>query len=243
MAQPTVDQEVRRLTEQREAALARLRTLTNVGRVLMLLLVVVFVGYLAALYGKVTTMYAPENFEAPLQEEAQTLLPKLEPELQHLWSEIAPVYGELALEKFEEALPEVRESSRREPEALTANVASHAEDQVNAALLRIYRRNRERLASEFPRLSTDEGAHELGMQWMEAVEDDLEQVVVHLQTRYSKDLGELAATLDQFRPNDFDDLSEEQLARQFAHLWLMKLDHWVLGDEASVAMEAAHHER
>ena len=96
----------------------------------------------------------------------------------------------------------------------------------------------------FPGLSDPERADELGAQWMEAVEEDFEQIVLHFHERFSEDIGELQATLDQFRPNRFEHMDEDDLARQFMHLWLMKIDRRVmLGDDGDSYLEkGAGHE-
>ena len=38
--------------------------------------------------------------------------------------------------------------------------------------------------------------------------------------------------MEQFRSERFEAMSEEELTRQFIHLWLMRVDRWVMtGDE------------
>ena len=57
------------------------------------------------------------------------------------------------------------------------------------------------------------------------------------------DLGELEATLEQFRSHQFELMSEEELTRQFIHLWLMKADRLVMiGVEAKIHGEGNDHE-
>ena len=80
----------------------------------------------------------------------------------------------------------------------------------------------------FPQLSSAEGADEWGTQWMEAIEADLADVLAHFEIRYSEDLGALEATLEQFRTDGLEDMTEEQLTQQFIHLWLMKVDRLVM---------------
>ena len=162
------------------------------------------------------------------------LEPLTEPMLQSLWAETAPVYREMAREKFQTALPAFQTSSRTEWEALRANLAENAGNKVQAALGRISKRQQRRLAEHFPRLSTKKGTDEIGTVWMETIEKDLEAVLLHFHERYAADLDELAETLEQFRPSQYEGMTEDQLTREFLHLWLMKADRWVmLGDEAS----------
>ena len=163
---------------------------------LTLVLVAVFVGSLYGLYGQVSRMYEPANFEEPLQQELRDLLPKLEPQLLQLWEETAPIYGELALKKFEQALPEVRESSARELAVLQVSLLDHAQDRIHDSLRRIADRRRQQLAEHFPQLATAEGAEAMGLHWMENIEQDFEQIVLHFSERYSEDLGTLTANGD-----------------------------------------------
>ena len=230
MTDPSFESELRDLGQFRSASRSKLRKLTHVTRGLSVLLVLVLVGFLAALYGQVTTMYAPENFEGPLQQEAQNLMPKIEPELQRLWDETAPVFADLAIGQFEEALPLVREASQREFDTLLTNVSGNAQEQVREALTRVSNAHHAKMKAHFPTLSTTRGAEDSVMQWMETIESDLGQILAHLEMRYSEDLGELQATLDKFRPNEFEEMTEDELIRQFVHLWLMKADMMVLAD-------------
>jgi len=225
--------EIRKLRDELETERSRLINLNRVGRVLTALLVVVLVAFLASLYGKVTAMYAPENFEGPIREEARHLLPRIEPELRLLWDETAPVYGELASRKFEEALPVLQRNSRDEFDALLANLQTNAERQAFDALDRIARKHERRLQELFPRLSDAQQADELGQQWMETIEADFEQILLHFHDRFSGDLGELQATLEAFVPSRYEHMDQEALTRQFAHLWLMKVDRMVVTGEKS----------
>jgi len=83
----------------------------------------------------------------------------------------------------------------------------------------------------FPDLSTDEGAEELGTRWMETLRGDFEEAVLDFHGRYTEDLGELEATLEQFRSDEFGAMTQDELIRQFAHLWLVKIDHMVMAAE------------
>ena len=228
MTDPPADQVIRSLRDDHRKAKATLKNLARLGRVLSIVLIVVFVGFLTHMYGKVTTMYAPEQFEKPLQEEARNLLPKLEPQLRQLWTETAPVYGEMAMNTFQEALPAVREASVLELEALRTNLIANAHERVGESLDRISRRQYALLAEHFPKLSAPEQMDRMGEHWMESITGDLEQILVHFEMMYAEDLGQLAATLDQFRGSEYERMSEDEVSREFIHLWLMKLDRWVL---------------
>ena len=120
--------EIRELKENHDAARNRLRTLNQVNRVLTVVIVFVMIAFLTVLYGKVTSMYAPENFQEPLEREVRNFLPALEPQLRTLWNETAPVYGEMALKKFEEVMPAVREL----PCARVINVAGESAEDFEA---------------------------------------------------------------------------------------------------------------
>ena len=228
MSDPSLDRALREFHQAHLSAQAILKKLNNGNRALSLALVVVFLSFVVALYGNVTDMYAPEKFDGPLQEEAKKLLPRLEPELRLLWEETAPVYSEMAVEKLTSALPEVQAAGQKEFETLLANLKTHAEQRTNAALMRISSKQEARLRESFPDLSTEEGAEERVLEWVESFEGGFEEILAHLEIRYSQDLGELQATLDQFRSSEFEGMSEDELTRQFVHLWLTKIDRWVM---------------
>lgn len=242
MEHSPIDAELQKLKASHEQAQARLVFLTRIGNILTILVVLVVVGYLTALFSNVKSMYAMENFEQPVAREVQNLLPKLEPELRTLWAETAPVYGELALNKFEEALPAIQEASHRELEALTSGLLVNAQQQIDRSLDRVARKHNEALIQRFPRLASESGADEMGMRWMETIEGDFEKILLHFNDRYVKDLGLLQSTLEQFRSEELERMSEDELMRQFVHLWLMKVDRMVmLQDENDGSGEGAHH--
>ena len=245
MNEPNDAARVGELRDNHEKARQKLKKMGTAARLLTLTLVTVFAVALFMLYGKMTDMYAPEKFEEPLMREAQRLIPQLEPELRSLWEETAPVYNNLAMEKFRTALPAFREVGQRELDTLLTDLKSHTEKQVDASLDRIAANLEQRLEGRFPRLATDEGAEQRLQQWAEVFEEDMIQVLVHFEKRYLEDLGELEATLEQFRPSEFEEMSQDDLIRQFAHLWLAKLDRWVLTGNAgsSLAVLEANHGR
>ena len=245
MNEPNAVARVGELRDNHEKARQRLKKLGTVARLLTLSLVTVFAAALFMLYGKMTDMYAPEKFEEPLLHEAQRLVPQLEPELRSLWEETAPVYSNLAMEKFRAALPAFQEVGQRELNALLADLRSHTEQQVDTSLDHIAANLEQRLEGQFPNLATEEGAEQRLQQWAEVFEEDMTQVLVHFEKRYLEDLGELEATLEKFRPSEFENMSQDELIRQFVHLWLAKLDRWVLTGNAgsSLAVLEANHGR
>ena len=239
MADTSIDTELRGLVRKRQVAESRQKTLKNISRALSIVLVGTFVGYLYSLYGQVTTMYAPENFAGPLQEEANALLPKLEPELQKLWEETVPVYTELTLEKFDAAIPILQENSQKELDILMASVSTHAQESIDEALQRLAAQHQQRIGEHFPSLATAEGLEASGKRWSSTLETDAEHLLAHFHERYIGEIGELQATLEGFRPNDFEYLSEEELTQKFLHLWLQKLDQLVMQGIDGVPLERA----
>ena len=171
------------------------------------------------------------------------MIPMFEPEVRTLWEQTAPVYSDMAMEKFQQALPAFQEVGQRELEALLTELRLNAESQVNQSLDRVAGNMQRRMDGQFPMLATEEGAEQRLYQWAEIFEGDLTQVLVHFETRYLEDLGQLEATLEMFRPSEFEEMSQDELLRQFAHLWLAKLDGWVLSGDAgtSLAVLEANH--
>ena len=218
------------------------KKLARIGQALTLVLIIVFVAFVATLYKKLVVAYSPQSFEQPLQEEARNILRKLEPELRTLWDETAPVYTQLASEKLEMAIPALQDASRNEFDALLVNLQTSLSQQSYDALDRMALKHRKRLEQQFPKLSRSENADALGDQWLVALEGDFKQVVSHLHERFGEDILGVEATMRRFLPNEFEDLSEEELARQFIHLWLMKVDRLVLhGDEGQTLGEGVDH--
>jgi len=58
-----------------------------------------------------------------------------------------------------------------------------------------------------------------------------------MHERFGEDILGVEATMRRFLPNEFEDLTEEELARQFIHLWLMKVDRLVLLGDAGRPLE------
>lgn len=228
MSGPAREPGSREIRSEHAAARARLKKMMQVSRGLTVVLVLVLIGFIGAVYNKATAMYAPENFEGPLQEEAARLVPRLEPELRQLVNETVPVYGELAMEKLELALPAVEKAALHELEILRANVLEHGSQRLDAAMDRIAHELGARLESQLPQLSDADATDRLGLRWMEEVEGDLEAVLLYFNDLYTKDLGQLQATLEQFENEDYESMSRDELTREFIHLWLMKMDRWVL---------------
>jgi len=237
MVDTSIDAELRGLLQSRQVAESRQKTLKNISRALSIVLVGTFVGYLYSLYGQVTTMYSPENFAGPLQEEATAMLPKLEPELQKLWKETIPVYTELTLEKFEAAIPILQEKSQQELDILLASVSTNAQESIDESLQRLAMQHQRRIGQHFPSLATAEGLEASGKRWSSTLEGDAETILAHFHERYIGEIGELQATLERFRPNDFEYLSEEELTQKFLHLWLLKLDRLVMEGIDGVPLE------
>jgi len=237
MVDTSIETELRGLLQGRQAAASRQKTLKNISRALSIVLMGTFGGYLFSLYGQVTTMYAPEKFAGPLQEEARALLPKLEPELQKLWEETIPVYTELTLAKFEASIPILQENSRKEMDILLASVSTNAQESIDESLQRLAARHQQRIGQHFPSLASSEGLEASGKRWSSTLESDVEDVLAHFHQRYIGEIGELQATLEGFRPNDFEYLSEEELTQKFLHLWLKKLDRLVMQGVDGVPLE------
>ncbi len=242
MADPGLESELRALRDDLRTARQQEKKLARIGQGLTIVLIIVFVGFVATLYNKVVAAYSPRNFEGPLQEEAQNFLPKLEPELRILWDETAPVYGQLASEKLEMALPALQDASRREFDALLFNLQTSVNRQAYDALDRIALKHQKRLEQQFPKLSSPEEAEALGDRWLVALEGDFKQVASHVTERFAEDILDVEMTLRRFLPNEFEDMSEEELARQFIHLWLMKVDRMVLhGNEGRSYRQGGDH--
>lgn len=241
MTEPSVDSQVSDLQTSHKEANARLKNLRRVGSILTAVLAVVIVGFVVALYAQVTTMYTAENFEEPLRQEGQRLLTKLEPELMTLWAETAPVYSNLVIDKLAAALPELQRASEQEMATLLANLGANAQVRINESLERVSSRQNEVIKQHFTRLSTQDGAEELGMEWMETVVTDLEEIVPHFHKLYLEDLGQLQSTLEQFRNRELERMPKDKLTRHFVHLWLMKADNLVQHAGQDRSVEGGNH--
>ena len=97
----------------------------------------------------------------------------------------------------------------------------------------------QRIGRHFPSLATAQGLDASGRRWSTALEGDAEQILTHFHERYVGEIGELQATLEGFRPNDFEHLSEEELTQKFLHLWLIKLDGLIMQGADGVPLENA----
>ena len=239
MPESDLHADVRSLRDTYQSRKSSLQKLKRISQGLGAVFIVVLLAFLAGLYSRAADMYAPEKFVEPLQKEAQVLLPKLEPELRTLWDETAPVYVEMATEKLQLALPELQERSQKEMELFLTSLSANAERQIHGALNRVVARQQQVFEEQFPALATQDGLRQVGNRWVSTLESDAEDVILHFHDSYVTDLGELAETLDQFRSSEFEGMSDEELARQFVHLWLLKLDRWVMEGDEGVPLERA----
>ena len=82
----------------------------------------------------------------------------------------------------------------------------------------------------------------MGLRWVKMLEDDFEEAVLYFHGRYTEDLGELEATLEQFRNEELENMPKDELTRQFIHLWLMKMDRWVMLEDRWAESREDRHE-
>jgi hypothetical protein len=226
------DATIQSLREAYQASKASQKKLKLISRVLTIIFLAIIVGFILAFYSKVQEMYAVENFDEPIKREAEILRLEIEPHVNLLWEETAPKYADLALQKFEEVLPEVEAESWRQLEMFQTTLTVRAETQINGMLDRMATKHTAQLARHFPNLATPEGVHNSAQQWKNIIDTDSGDILLHFHDLYIEDLGHLQATLERFRPNPYDEWDKDRLTREFIHLWLMRLDRLVLlGDE------------
>jgi hypothetical protein len=133
----------------------------------------------------------------------------------------------------------LQENSQRELDILLASVNTDAQERIHESLDRLATQHQQRIGAHFPALSTNAGIEAAGKRWSTALEGDAERILDHFHERYVGQIGELQATLEGFRPNDFEHLSEEELTQQFLHLWLIKVDRLVMEGAEGVPLEKA----
>ena len=231
MTDAAVDSSLQELHQKYHASRMRQKKFKRISRILTLVFVGVILGYLFMLFGRFKTQYHPDNFEEPLARRAQELLPILRPEIERLVNEVTPVYADMARQKMQDALPELQAVSFREKEIFLTSIREQGEDQLNASLERIADKQQAKIEKYFPNLATSEGVDKIGKRWKARIEKDSGAILVHFNDLYTKDIAALETTLEGFRPNEFESMSEEELSRYFLHLWLVRLDRLVwLGD-------------
>lgn len=207
------------------------RRLKRTSRIITFCTLFVFTAALIALYSKANRMYALEQFKDPVEREAKEILQHLAPEMETLAREAGPVYARLAEERLEEALPMVHEATRTELHRLSESLTARAGATLNTSLTRLSQRQQRNLEAHFPSLATAAGGEEMKLRWKETIEDDVRAVLTEFRDRYAGDVDRLQGTLNGFRPNQFEEMTEEQVTRHFVHLWLMRLDRLVMEDD------------
>ena len=191
-------------------------------------LFLVIVCYMAALYSLVSTNYTVEKLRPPVTAQVQFLLPKVRASLVDVVNEVKPLYVELAREKFEEVLPDLQQATVEESAKLTESLSGRVTAQIEGTLARLEKRQWDRLVGHYPELADMELRLKYQKQWRTAIEEEASEILVDFQERYGNDVALLHQSLDGFRPNQFENFTEQQLTRYFAHLWLMVLDRHLL---------------
>jgi hypothetical protein len=237
---PAETESVQRLEEALRTASESRRRARWYSRLGTLATLVVFCGLVFLLYGSMKERYSWKRLEEPVRIETERLTPLVHESLRAVAMEAGPVYGRLAQERLEAALPILRTSVQKEWEILADRMATKAEPEVTAAVERIADRQWKRVVSHYPHLDNEAGRVAIAEKWKDVLDQEHAKLFADFDLKVGGDLITLSNTIEGFRPNRFEVWDEEPLTRHFVHLWLMLLDRQVLGlDEPA---EVSHDE-
>ncbi|MCZ7643859.1 MAG: hypothetical protein M5U26_01020 [Planctomycetota bacterium] len=210
------------------------RSIEALGRVrlwLTVALTAIVVLFLFSLFAKASSMYKARNFEEPLREESERLQPIVQNAMRNYVEKVGPQIGKLAQERFQQIRPQLEKDMREEWELFAQSVSTRTDREIREMLFRIQDRQMAIFVEHFPSLKTTEAQEAFKNRLEESLRRNMDEILVHFETRYVRELQGLEGTIHKFRPNRFERLSQDDLSRYFIHLWLNLLDLHLMEDE------------
>jgi len=192
-------------------------------------LLVIVVAFILASYGRMRSTYTMERIGPHLSREMTHLSPQINHAALEVAKDVLPTYIELTEKKLGESLPQIEDSVEREVEILWTNMHRQLRQDFDDALERSAKKLEARLRAEFPELLEPAALTILERELTEMLEEDTSDFIERFFDRYSRDLNSLYATLEGFRGNRFEKMSEEELTANYFHLWLTLLDYDIMG--------------
>lgn len=203
---------------------AVLKSLRRVRLGLTLLLFAIILGFLFAYYSHGKTAWTPEKFEPYAKDELKRLTPVLSNAAQSVLGDVGPKYEHLMRAKAKQAQPVLEENASKEMILLFNEVETIVRAELRTVVRAAYAHQLEVVKKEFPRFG-DEVRMEMLRDRLEAgLEKDADLVTERIARRYMKEVQKVQDELMLFRPNRYEQMSEEELGRYFIHLWVQLLD-------------------
>lgn len=200
-------------------------------RLLTLGLFLVVVGCLTSLVVRAAKQYGPRQFEPHARRELARLVPLLGRNAMGVVEEVRPEYVRLAREEFQKTLAPLRATAAEECQRLGDSLRKRAEGQIERTLERLEARQWERLKAEFPVLADAAAQARYRERWKSELVTNGREVVLDFHERFGRDVQKLWGTVQSFRPNPCENMSEDRLHREFLHLCLMLVDRQVMAPD------------
>jgi hypothetical protein len=208
--------------ERLQKQLDRMQGLQSSSRWIMLLLVVIVMGELAAfVYYTRANLY--ENFEtAAVQRTISQRLPELTPRIRDrimmVSEHVLPVYRDEAMKRFEKVGPEVASDALGRLQKLPEENGKMLQDRLKVALDGAITQIRPDMNKTFPTLADDKKMQILQEEFTGRVDKQNELLAKHITGIYDGQLKSMKDVLDKFDiPSDTNERQRVAREREFLH--------------------------
>ena len=208
--------------ERLQTQLVRLQALQSSSRWIMLLLVVIVIGQLAAfVYFTRQNVYA--NFEtAAVQRAINEKLPELTPRVRDrvmlVAQHVLPVYRDEAMKKFETVGPKVASDALDRLQKLPEENGQMLQERLKGALDGAIAKVRPDMNKTFPSISDDKKTQILAEEFTARVDKQNQQLAKHITGVYDQQLRSMRDVLEKFDiPTDDNGRQKVAREREFLH--------------------------
>jgi hypothetical protein len=196
------------------------------------LLLVIVLGFVYLVYRNVSQMYAPEQFQEPLQAKAEELAPELGDALSGALQDARPTYNQLVSERWEVVRPKLADTFKREAAHFRDNIVLRAETDLRRILEEPIAEREGALADRLPQLTDDKARQEFRDRLKTKLDGALARIAESTYKTNKDQVDGMLVSIGDFEAdNPYMDMEQDELARTYVSLWLQMLDHYVLTEQ------------
>ncbi|MCE1245730.1 MAG: hypothetical protein LWY06_03705 [Firmicutes bacterium] len=210
------------LDEQRE----KNQQYNRINNLLTYLIVIVFAAFILFFYMTIKNNFTGERFLASIQKEAPDVLPKVSEHVSFVLADVGPTYQELAVQKFEEAIPEWSTVMEQEMAKFSDMSTEEAQKQLKTALTGAIEKQNGPLRQAFPGLK-DEDCKTLIKEMEDELAGDTTDVINYVVENSINQIVTIKKTIDSFDTKGLPD-DRGKLSKMAMHNILMILDQEVM---------------
>lgn len=208
--------------ERLQSQLERMQALQSSSRWIMVLLVLIVLGQLAAfVYFTRQNVYA--NFETTavqraINEKLPELTPKVRDHVMLVAQHVLPVYRDEAMKRFEKVGPEVASDAMGRLQKLPEENGQMLQERLKGALDGAIAKVRPDMNKTFPSISDDKKTEILAEEFTARVDKQNAELAKHITGVYDQQLRTMKDVLDKFDiPTDENGRQKVAREREFLH--------------------------